>query len=59
MHPAAVDELEAALKRAGATYEIYRYDAAHAFFNERSAAYNVACAIEAWERMAGFLEARL
>jgi carboxymethylenebutenolidase len=57
--PAAVDELEAALKRAGATYESYRYDAAHAFFNERSQAYDVACANQAWDRMAGFLEARL
>ena len=57
--PAAVDDLEAALKRAGATCEIYRYDAAHAFFNERSAAYNLTCSNQAWDRMAGFLEARL
>src|SRR5207237_10800441 len=57
--PALVDELETALKRADAIHEIYRYDAAHAFFNERSPAYNVACANQAWDRMAGFLEARL
>ena len=57
--PAAVDELETALQQAGANYEIYRYDAAHAFFNERSAAYDLASANQAWERMAGFLEARL
>jgi carboxymethylenebutenolidase len=57
--PAAVDQLETALRGAGATCEIHRYDAAHAFFNERSAAYNVACANQAWERMAGFLEKRL
>lgn len=57
--PAAVDALEATLKRAGVTHEIYRYDAAHAFFNERSAAYNLACADQAWERMKGFLERRL
>jgi carboxymethylenebutenolidase len=57
--PAAVDALESAMKAAGATPEIYRYDAAHAFFNERSAAYNLASANQAWERMAGFLEKRL
>ena len=57
--PAAVDALESAMKAAGKSPEIYRYDAAHAFFNERSAAYNLACANQAWERMAGFLEKRL
>lgn len=57
--PAAVNDLEATLRRAGVQHDIYRYDAAHAFFNERSAAYNVACANQAWDRMAGFLEARL
>jgi carboxymethylenebutenolidase len=57
--PAAVNDLEAAMKAAGQSPEIYRYDAAHAFFNERSAAYNIACANQAWERMAGFLEKRL
>jgi len=35
------------------------YDAAHAFANERSAAYDVACANQAWERMAGFLKAQI
>jgi carboxymethylenebutenolidase len=57
--PAAVDELETALKRAGALHEIHRYDAAHAFFNERSPAYDLACANQAWERTAAFLEKRL
>ena len=57
--PAAVDELEQALKAAGITHEIYRYDAAHAFANERSAAYDVACANQAWERMATFLRAQI
>jgi carboxymethylenebutenolidase len=57
--PAAVDELEAALKAAGVKHEIYRYDAAHAFANERSAAYDVACANQAWERMSGFLRAQI
>ena len=53
--PTAVDDLETTLKAAGVTHEIYRYDAAHAFANERSAAYDVACANQAWERMAAFL----
>jgi carboxymethylenebutenolidase len=57
--PAAVDALEGTLKAAGARAEIYRYDAAHAFANERSAAYDVACANEAWDRMSAFLTARL
>ena len=39
--------------------DIHRYDAAHAFFNERSAAYDIACANQAWERMAEFLKAKL
>jgi carboxymethylenebutenolidase len=57
--PAKVDELEAALKRGGAEHELFRYNAAHAFCNERSAAYDVAAANQAWERMAGFLKTRL
>jgi carboxymethylenebutenolidase len=57
--PAAVDDLERTLKAAGIRHEIYRYDAAHAFANERSAAYDVACANQAWERMAAFLGAQI
>jgi carboxymethylenebutenolidase len=57
--PAAVDDLEKALKGAGVKHEVYRYDAAHAFANERSAAYDVACANQAWERMAAFLRAQI
>jgi carboxymethylenebutenolidase len=57
--PAAVNALESAMKAAGAAPEIYRYDAAHAFFNERSAAYDLASANQAWERTAAFLETRL
>ena len=57
--PAKVDGLETALKGAGLKHEIHRYDAAHGFFNERSAAYDVAAATLAWERMAGFLETNL
>jgi len=55
--PAAVDTLEVAM--AGKHPDIHRYDAAHAFFNERSAAYDVAWANQAWERMAAFLRAKL
>jgi carboxymethylenebutenolidase len=57
--PAAVDDLERTLKTAGIRHEIYRYDAAHAFANERSAAYDVACSNQAWERMAAFLGAQI
>jgi carboxymethylenebutenolidase len=57
--PALVDELETTLKGAGAPHQIFRYAAAHAFFNERSAAYNLACANQAWERSAAFLAKRL
>jgi carboxymethylenebutenolidase len=57
--PAAVDALERAFQAAGARAEIYRYDAAHAFMNERSAAYDVACANLAWDRMAAFLKAQI
>jgi carboxymethylenebutenolidase len=57
--PAAVNDLEKAMKGAGASPEIFRYDAAHAFFNERSAAYNLDCANQAWDRMSGFLKAKL
>ena len=57
--PAAVDDLQRTIKTAGVRYEIYRYDAAHAFANERSAAYDVACANQAWERMAAFLGAQI
>ena len=57
--PAAVNALESAMKGAGAAPKIYRYDAAHAFFNERSAAYDLASANQAWERTSAFLEKRL
>jgi len=57
--PAAVDQLETALSQAGVEHEIYRYDAAHAFANERSPAYDVSAANLAWERITGFLKAKL
>ena len=57
--PGAVDDLERGLKESGLKHEVYRYEAAHAFANERSAAYDVACANLAWERMAAFLRAHI
>jgi carboxymethylenebutenolidase len=54
--PAKVNELEATLKRAGVRHETFRYDAAHAFFNERSSAYDVASSNLAWGRMTEFLK---
>ena len=57
--PAAVNDLEKTLKEAGVAHQIYRYDAAHAFANERSQAYDVGAANLAWDRMGEFLKARL
>jgi carboxymethylenebutenolidase len=57
--PAAVNDLEKTLTEARVPHEIHRYDAAHAFANERSAAYDVAAANLAWERMGEFLKVRL
>jgi carboxymethylenebutenolidase len=53
--PAVVDGFEKAMADAGHKAEIHRYDAAHAFANERSAAYDLACATQAWDRMLAFL----
>ena len=44
MHARRVDDLKKVLKGTRITREIYRYDVAHAFVNEREAAYDVACA---------------
>jgi carboxymethylenebutenolidase len=54
--PAAADALEQAMKTAGRTPEIHRYEAAHGFFNERRGdVYDAACAQQAWDRMSAFL----
>ncbi|MCX7360302.1 MAG: dienelactone hydrolase family protein [Alphaproteobacteria bacterium] len=53
--PQAVNDFEAAMKGGGIAPEIHRYDALHAFANERSPAYDVTCANLAWERMLAFL----
>lgn len=57
--PEAVNALEATLQGAGITPEIYRYDAAHGFFNERREVYDLTAAEQSWERMAAFLHENL
>ena len=53
--PAAVDALEAAMRTKGAVPELHRYDADHAFFNERRGeVYDAGCAVLAWDRMITF-----
>ncbi|HYF57575.1 MAG TPA: dienelactone hydrolase family protein [Burkholderiaceae bacterium] len=54
--PAAADALEQAMKAAGRTPEIHRYEADHGFFNERRGdVYDAACAQRAWDRTSAFL----
>jgi carboxymethylenebutenolidase len=54
--PAKVDQLETILKQSKSKYEIYRYDAHHAFMNEvRPEVYNAQSALMAWERTLKFL----
>jgi carboxymethylenebutenolidase len=54
---AAVDGLASALRSAGQSPDIHRYDADHAFFNERRGeVYDAACATQAWERTVAFLQ---
>lgn len=58
--PAAANALEAAMKAAGNSPDVFRYDAAHAFCNERRAdVYDANCANQAWERMMDFLKTHL
>lgn len=58
--PAAVDALETAMRASGATPELHRYDADHAFFNERRGdVYDAACASQAWDRSVAFLAKHL
>lgn len=53
--PASVDGFEKAMKAAGKSLELYRYDANHAFANPSSARYDQKSAAEAWERTRAFL----
>ncbi|MBY0279214.1 dienelactone hydrolase family protein [Candidatus Binatia bacterium] len=58
--PAAVDGLEAALARSGASFEIHRYQAQHAFMNEaRPDVHDAGSAALAWQRAKDFLDRTL
>jgi carboxymethylenebutenolidase len=55
--PAKVNQLEAALKASKSKFELYRYDAQHAFMNEaRPQVYEADSAKTAWERTLDFLK---
>jgi carboxymethylenebutenolidase len=58
--PAKVIDLETALKQSKSQFEIYRYDAQHAFMNEaRPEVYDAASAKLAWDRTLKFLNKAL
>ena len=58
--PAKVNDFEAALKQSKSKFEIYRYDAQHAFMNEaRPGVYDAASAKLAWDRTLNFLNKAL
>lgn len=58
--PAAVARLEKGLEQGGVRYELFRYEAAHAFMNEqRPEVYDEACARQAWQRAVTFFEKEL
>ena len=55
--PAKVNDFEAALQQSKSKFEIYRYDAQHAFMNEsRPQVYDPASAKLAWDRTLAFLK---
>jgi len=58
--PARVNELEDLLKQSKSSFEMYRYDAKHAFMNEaRPEVYDTASAKPAWDRTLSFLKKAL
>src|SRR4030095_1108098 len=58
--PAAVDAFEKAMKAAGKSLELFRYDAEHAFVNEqRVAVPDRPCAELAWGRASKFCKKHL
>lgn len=58
--PAKVNELEAALKHSKSKFELYRYNAKHAFMNEtRPEVYDTGCARSAWDRTLEFMKKAL
>jgi carboxymethylenebutenolidase len=54
--PAEVDKFEAALKQAGVTAAIHRYDADHAFANPSNPKYDEKNASDAWTKVLAFLD---
>jgi carboxymethylenebutenolidase len=58
--PGKVNDFEAALKQSKSKFELYRYDAQHAFMNEmRPEVYDAKSAKLAWERTMNFLKKAL
>jgi carboxymethylenebutenolidase len=58
--PAKVNDLEAALKQSKSKFQLYRYDAQHAFMNEaRPQVYDAPSAKLAWDRTLAFLQQAL
>ena len=57
--PEAVDRLEAALGTVAIPWEVHRYDAAHAFFNETVEAYDDGACQRSWARTLDFLAQHL
>jgi carboxymethylenebutenolidase len=58
--PAKVNDLEATLKQSKSQFEIYRYDAQHAFMNEsRPEVYDAPSTKLAWDRTLKFLKKAL
>jgi carboxymethylenebutenolidase len=58
--PAKVNDFEATLKQSKSKFEIYRYDAQHAFMNEaRLQVYDAASAKLAWDRTLKFMKSAL
>lgn len=57
--PAAADALERAMLVAGQQPVLFRYPAAHGFFNDTRPAYQTECAEQAWQRTVLFLRQHL
>lgn len=57
--PEQVDALEARLKEGDVNYELYRYDAQHAFGNENNDSYDPEATKQAWERSLAFFSTHL
>ena len=57
--PDAVAGLEQRLKAGGVAYQLYNYEAAHAFFNETVDPYDADAAAQSWDRTLGFLREAL